>query len=129
MKFASPPIRKFFAIAAIVIALLPTSCVAPLPAGSTSTTNAGTGNARNWVLIMHGESCGSADDVASNMYVENNHETASITVTVDISWTEGGQPRHENKTLIVSPNSKALIGCDLRNGVYVKMEIVNAVYS
>lgn len=87
------------------------------------------GNARDWVMIMHGEACGNADQVASKMYVENNHETQTIAVTVDISWTENGQPRHENKTMSVGPNSKQLIDCDSRNGVYLKMEIVNAVFS
>lgn len=86
-------------------------------------------NARNWVMIMHGESCGNANEVASNMYVENNHETQSITATVDISWTENNQPRHENKSVSVAPNSKTLIECDHRNGVYLKMEIVNAVFN
>lgn len=87
------------------------------------------GDARNWVMIMHGEACGGADEVASNMYAENNHETKSVTVTVDISWTESNQPRHENKTLTVAPDSKTLIDCDHRNGVYLKMEIVNATFT
>lgn len=104
-------------------------CVTPMPTGSTASTTANTGNARNWVLIMHGEACGNADEVASNMYVESSHDSAIIIVTVDISWTENGQPRHENKTLTVMPDSKTLIGCDHRNGVYLRMDIVNAQYN
>ncbi|MCK6641297.1 MAG: hypothetical protein L6Q81_14550 [Bacteroidia bacterium] len=106
-----------------------TACVSPAPVSGTSNVVQNSGNARNWVMIMHGESCGGADDVAHNMYVENNHETAFITVTVYISWTENNQPRFENKTLSVGPDSKALIGCDLRNGAYLKMEIVNAQFN
>ncbi len=87
------------------------------------------GDALNWVIIMHGESCGSADDVASNMYVENNHDSLTINVVVDISWTANGQPQHENKSLSVAPDSKTLIGCDYRNGVYLKMEIASAVFN
>jgi hypothetical protein len=111
----------------LIVAL--TSCVTPAPMSTTSAAGQNMGNARNWVMIMHGESCGSADDVAHNMYVENNHETAFITVTVYISWTENNQPRFENKVVSVGPDSKALIGCDYRNGTYLKMEIVNAQFN
>jgi hypothetical protein len=86
-------------------------------------------DARNWVIIMHGEACGNAGDVANNMYVESSHDTRTISVTVDISWTENGQERHENRLVSVAPNSKTLIGCDQRNGVFLKMEIVNAQFS
>lgn len=86
-------------------------------------------DARNWVMIMHGEACGNADDVAHNMYVENNHDTKSITTVVLISWTENNQTKHENRSISVPPDSKTLIECDQRNGVYLKMEIVNAVFN
>ena len=119
--------RILFAVA--IAASLVTACVSPAPMSGTTNTAQNMGNARNWVMIMHGEACGSSEDVSHNMYVENNHETAFITVTVYISWTENNQPRFENKTLSVGPNSKALIGCDQRNGVYLKMEIVNAQFN
>jgi hypothetical protein len=121
--------KKLFASLAVIMLFVCSSCVTPVSAGGTTASGDRTGNARNWVIIMHGESCGNAEDVASNMYVENNHDTQTITVTVDISWTENSQPKHENKTISVGPNSKQLIECDYRNGVYLKMEIVNAVFS
>lgn len=104
------------------------SCVAPLPVTSPNNGTLNQGDARNYVMIMHGESC-DTENVASNMYVENHHETATITVVVYISWTENNQPRYENKTVIVGPDSKTLIGCDYRNGTYLKMEIVNAQFN
>ena len=121
--------KKIFFTLTILSAVLAGACNAPMTTTSGGNMTSRDANARNWVMIMHGESCGSADDVANNMYVENSHETSTITVTVDISWTENGQPKHENKTLSVGPNSKTLIGCDLRNGQYLKMEIVNAVFN
>lgn len=114
----------FFAFAFFI-----TSCVTPVATTGNGNMNANEGNPRNWVMIMHGETCGNADEVASNMYVENDHDTKTITVVVDIQWTESNQPRHENKTLSVAPNSKALIGCDHRNGQYLRMEIVSAQYA
>lgn len=123
--------KKYFISLSILTAVAFSACVTPMPVTSQvdGSTSSNTGNARNWVLIMHGEACGSADEVASNMYVESSHETAIIIVTVDVSWTENGQPQHENKTLTVMPNSKTLIGCDRQNGIFRKMEIVNAQYN
>jgi hypothetical protein len=120
--------KQLFIALCISSTLLSSSCVPPATTTSNGATASSQGNARNWVIIMHGEACGSADDVASNMYVENNHETATIKVVVDISWTANNLPQHENQTFSVAPNSKALIGCDYRNGVYMKMEIVNAQF-
>jgi hypothetical protein len=120
---------KTLSIAFVLAVLILAGCYSTVPATSTGTSSGNNGNARNWVIIMHGESCGSADDVASNMYVENNHDSATISVVVDITWTANGQPQHENRTVIVSPNSKTLIGCDYRNGAYLKMEIVNAQFN
>lgn len=126
-SFINPMKRVLFTV--MLAASLLSSCVTPAPMSGNPNAAQNMGNARNWVMIMHGESCGNADDVANNMYVENNHETAFITVTVYISWTENNQPRFENKTLSVGPNSKALIGCDQRNGNFLKMEIVNAQFN
>jgi|GEM_PF-1673800 len=120
---------KYLIISAAICIISCYACVSPAPMSGTTNTSQNMGNARNWVMIMHGEACGSSEDVSHNMYVENNHETAFITVTVYISWTENGQPRFENKTLSVGPDSKALIGCDQRNGMYLKMEIVNAQFN
>lgn len=118
---------SFFILTAVAFS----ACVTPVPVTSSvdGSSPRNEGNARNWVMIMHGEACGSASEVASNMYVENNHETSSITAVVDISWTENATPMHENKTITVLPNSKTLIGCDHRNGIYLKMEIVNAQFN
>jgi hypothetical protein len=123
--------KKLSVIGVLLLVLFTASCVAPMPVTSSvdGTSPSNQGNARNWVMVMHGEACGSANEVASNMYVENNHETSIITAVVDISWTENGQAMHENRTLTVQPNSKTLIGCDHRNGIYLRMEIVNAQFN
>lgn len=78
-------------------------------------------------MVMHGESC-DVENVASNMYCENNHETATISVTVDVTWTENGQARHQNQTVSVPPNGKKLLGCEWNGSVYRRYEIMTSSY-
>jgi len=115
-------------LAALVPVLLNfTSCVTPVPVAAPNGPVISNDGSRNFVLIMHGESC-DAENVASNMYCENSHETATIIVTVDITWTENGQPLHENRTVTVAPDNKTLLGCEWRENTYQRFEIVSSKY-
>lgn len=117
---------KQLSIFLVVMLLICTSaCVTPLPASGPNGRAAD--NSRNFVLIMHGESC-NAENVASNMYCENSHETAIIVVTVDVTWTESGYLQHQNMTVTVPPNSKTLLGCEWRGSCYQRYEIMTASF-
>jgi hypothetical protein len=109
------------------VLILLSSCVAPVPmttAGGPAVSNDGS---RNFVLIVHGETC-NEENVANNMYVENSHETKTIVVTVDVTWTESNNPRHENRTVTVAPNNKTLLGCEWNGSTYLRYEIMTSKY-
>jgi hypothetical protein len=118
---------KNILFALLVPAFLFTACVTPLPASGPNGSMGAPDDSRNWVMIMHGETC-DADNVASNMYVENNHETATIVVTVDVTWTESGYQQHQNMTVTVQPNSKTLLGCEWRGNTFQQYNIMTAKY-
>src|SRR5688572_9234121 len=99
---------KLISSASILFLFLLSACYSPAPLGSPGNPNHYLGQARNWVIIMHGESCGDSSNFANQMYIENNHDSATIAAVVDIKWTANGQPQHENRTFILGPNSKSL---------------------